>query len=148
MTEFYLEPASKDDMEFVFNLKKTTLKRYIEAIWGWDDAFQYRLLQDEFNPADNQLIMVNGIKAGILELIINEDRCEIVEIELLPEFQGMGIGTRLIQRIIEEHKAIGRMIHLGCFKENLAAFTLYKRLGFQFYKETETHYLLKIEPCI
>ena len=36
-------PATHKDSEFLYNLKKITLKEYIEQVWGWDEKFQRNL---------------------------------------------------------------------------------------------------------
>jgi hypothetical protein len=37
---YTLRPASHSDLELVIELHRTTLKEYVEVIWGWDEAVQ------------------------------------------------------------------------------------------------------------
>ncbi len=58
------------------------------------------------------------------------------------EYRGMGVGTALMQALIEKLKALGyKKISLSVDKANRAV-TLYKRLGFKVIKEQETDFLM------
>lgn len=57
---------------------------------------------------------------------------------LLPEFQGRGIGTKLIQAVMGEAAGLGLPLRLQVLKANRAR-RLYERLGFHVYAETATH---------
>lgn len=66
----------------------------------------------------------------------------IIEIQLLPEFQGHGIGTALLQRELRFADARGLPVRLQVLRENRAR-TLYERLGFRVCGETDTHFLME-----
>ena len=64
---------------------------------------------------------------------------ELVEIHLIPEMQGNGIGRDVIKRILERAKSKSKTVRLGCFKENCKAKKLYLKLGFVLTETTDTH---------
>jgi ribosomal protein S18 acetylase RimI-like enzyme len=54
----------------------------------------------------------------------------VVDIALLPDMRGRGIGRVLIEASQQEAAALGRGMHLHVLQQNLAAKRLYERLGF------------------
>lgn len=62
---------------------------------------------------------------------------EVGNICIIPEYQGKGIGTRILKYKLEENK--DRDIEILYFKQNPIG-KLYERLGFVLNGETEFHY--------
>jgi ribosomal protein S18 acetylase RimI-like enzyme len=55
-----------------------------------------------------------------------------LHIDLLPRFQGRGLGRRLMNALFDRLRAAGvPAVHLGCSPTNTRAITFYRRLGFQ-----------------
>lgn len=51
---------------------------------------------------------------------------------LLPDYRGQGIGTRLLQKVIEKARVSGlEKIELNVYTQNKSAIALYKNLGFE-----------------
>ncbi|WP_373284643.1 GNAT family N-acetyltransferase [Kroppenstedtia guangzhouensis] len=77
-----------------------------------------------------------------------EERSDIYflqHIELLPQFQGKGIGSKLICRLINKARKKNVPVSLTVLKQN-PAIRLYKRLGFSFTGETEIKYEMTVWP--
>jgi ribosomal protein S18 acetylase RimI-like enzyme len=75
-----------------------------------------------------------------------ETELVIVSIQLLPQHQGRGIGTSLIDVLFKEARDEGKRLTLQVLKVNDRARQLYERLGFSTVEETDTHYLMKAAP--
>lgn len=61
------------------------------------------------------------------------DTCELVKMYLLPEARGIGLGTQLIHRCIEQAKENGfSKIYLETMSELKPALKVYERLGFRY----------------
>jgi ribosomal protein S18 acetylase RimI-like enzyme len=60
-----------------------------------------------------------------------------------PEYQGRGIGTACIRRIIEDAVAFELPVRLRVLKVNSRAITFYQRLGFRSIGESDTHVLME-----
>jgi ribosomal protein S18 acetylase RimI-like enzyme len=54
----------------------------------------------------------------------------VLDIALLPEWRGRGIGTALMRAVCEETAAAGKAVSVAVEKFNRAQ-TLYRRLGFR-----------------
>ena len=101
------------------------------------DAFlqqQFKLqhiqyMQNYNNPSFD-IIVFNGIDVGRLYVNRNEDDIRIIDITLLKEYRGQGIGRQLIGDLIEEseEKRIPLSLHVEHY--NFAR-EWYKRLGFK-----------------
>jgi len=74
-----------------------------------------------------------------------EDRAtdvQVREIVVLPEFQGRGVGSALLGRVLDRARARQVPVRLRTRITNRAA-RLYRRLGFRETGRTETHLLLE-----
>lgn len=51
---------------------------------------------------------------------------------ILPEFRGQGIGSQLLEKVIEHAKTVGlEKIELHVYTSNVSAVALYKKFGFE-----------------
>ncbi len=141
---YSLKLATKSDTDFIFRLKKQTLKEHIDQIWGWDDEFQRQTIEKEFIEENNFLISLGNDLIGLLEIDETDEELHIVELEILPEYQGQGLGSEILQDIIVKMKDKGKRIRLGCFYINKRALKLYEKNGFKKYGETKTHILMEV----
>jgi len=102
---------------------------------------QFRASQgyrDTFPAAEFQIVVVGGQSAGRLILNRSPEEWRVVDIALLPQHRGAGLGSALIQRVAREAAAADKPVHLCVLKGN-RALRLYDRLGFVKIGETETH---------
>lgn len=65
----------------------------------------------------------------------------IVDISLLPEFRGLGVGSWLIEQLFNEAKSLGLTVSIHVERTNPAK-VLYERLGFKLKTVTDDVYLL------
>ena len=138
-----LRPATRKDYDFLYYVKKTTLKPYIEEIWGWDEDIQQAFFANSFDTKTHQVIFYKGIAIGLLETFINDHKIDVIELELLPEYQGKQIGSSILKDILKTANQNNMKVGIGCFKQNARAKKLYEKLGFHQIKETATHYILE-----
>jgi GNAT superfamily N-acetyltransferase len=110
------------------------------AVTGWQpeqlEAFlemqfnaRQRHYRERFPAAGDLLVLVDGQPAGRLCVDRTGGEMRIVDIALLPEHRGSGIGSALITGLQEEAAAKGLPLALQVEAGNLAA-NLYGRLGF------------------
>jgi ribosomal protein S18 acetylase RimI-like enzyme len=137
--------AKKDDFDFIYNLKKKTLKPYIKEIWGWDEKWQRKYFSDHFNSKELEIIQFLDKDIGCISLKETDESLEISLIEILPKYQNQGIGTFLIRNIIKESKNKNKSLYIQVLKSNEGALRLYKSLGFMVYDDSPSHYRLRIE---
>ncbi len=92
--------------------------------------FQHAYYQQHYPAADFCVIEAGGQPIGRLYLNWGSARLNIIDIALLPEFQGQGIGTDLIHQQLYRADQLGLAVEL--FVENYnPAQRLYTRAGFE-----------------
>jgi ribosomal protein S18 acetylase RimI-like enzyme len=128
MADVAMRPATPDDTEFFFTLHKRSLGPYVDQIWGWDDDEQRAYMTGDFDLDRVRVIVVDGVDAGRLDVERRDDEVFLALIELAPEHQGRGIGSRLIRELIDG--ADGKRVTLSVLGVNDRAYQLYRRLGF------------------
>lgn len=139
-----LRPANEYDLDFLWQVHCAALKPYIQQTWGWDEEFQRRYFREHFNPRHSQIIRYMGAEIGVLSVEETPLGIVLSTIELLPEYQGLGIGTALLRELIERADSRGLPVSLRVLKINPAC-QLYLRLGFVVVGETDTHYWMRHE---
>ena len=136
MTVIALRPATATDSEFCFQLHKAAMAEYVTAIWGWDEQRQRDHHTRGFTPGHWQIITADGTDAGILIVDYRPAEIYLSRIEIHPDYQGHGIGTRLISALIDEAAQRGQDLVLDVLTVNNRAQALYQRLGM---KEVARH---------
>ncbi|MFC5721060.1 GNAT family N-acetyltransferase [Streptomyces gamaensis] len=129
MTAIGLRPATSADSEYCFQLHKAAMGAYITAVWGWDEQTQRDLHTGAFNPDRWQIITTGGTKVGILHVECRPTEIYLARIELHPDHQGRGIGSRLIRTLLHQARQQGQDLTLDVLAVNQRAQTLYRRLG-------------------
>jgi ribosomal protein S18 acetylase RimI-like enzyme len=129
MTAVALRPATPADSEFCFQLHKAAMGDYVTAIWGWDEQVQRDFHARAFNPGRWQIITAGGADIGMLDVEYRAGEIYLARIEIHPDHQGGGIGTRLISALIDEAGQKGQDLVLDVLTVNHRAQALYQRLG-------------------
>jgi GNAT superfamily N-acetyltransferase len=128
-----------DDGDFPFLVYAAS--RAEEMIsWGWPPAQQESFLRMQFRAraqsyaaaypdAVHSVLLCDGVSAGTAIVWRSDAEFRLVDIALLPEFRGRGLGTLWISRLIHEARAAAVPVRLHVFRGNPAEL-LYQRLGF------------------
>jgi ribosomal protein S18 acetylase RimI-like enzyme len=106
----------------------------------WDDAAKEAFLRMQFSAQDSyyreqmpdasyQVVLVDGEPVGRLYVDRREDELRIVDVALLPEHRGRGLGTTLLRELLAEADATGKRVTIHVERFN-PALRLYDRLGF------------------
>jgi GNAT superfamily N-acetyltransferase len=141
-----------EDEPFLFELYASTRSEELDA-WGWDQTQRNLFLQMQFKAqqwtyranfpdAEPQLIKLGDRPIG--SLFINRNAAEIclVAIALLPEYRNYGIGTYLIQQLMQEATQTQCSIKLQLISGS-QVFRLYERLGFVKIGDSVTHWQME-----
>ena len=129
MTSVVLRPATPADSEFCFQLHKAAMGGYITAIWGWDEQRQRDSHTRSFSPGRWQIITADGTDIGMIDVEYRPAEIYLSRIEIHPDYQGRGIGTRLISALLDEAGHKGQDLVLDVLTVNHRAQALYERLG-------------------
>jgi GNAT superfamily N-acetyltransferase len=137
--------ATTADFDLTYQIKKASIKPYIEQIWGWDEEIQLSYHVQDFKP-DLIKILINGdgIDIGLISVVESDASFLVQNLLLCESAQGSGIGTAILTDLIEQAKLLNKRIELQVFKVNERAKALYERLGFKTVGQTEHHYQMAI----
>jgi ribosomal protein S18 acetylase RimI-like enzyme len=145
-----LRPAVPEDNAFLFRVYASTRADEMAAT-GWLEIeqrtflrMQFKLQQAgyeaQFPQAEHNIILRDGEAIG--RIIVDRtlpDEIIGVDVALLPDFRSAGVGTYLIQNLLDEARAAEKPFRIQVERHNLAAFRLYERLGFARLGEGATH---------
>jgi ribosomal protein S18 acetylase RimI-like enzyme len=151
-----LRPVAADDGEFLLRVYASTREDELsQVVWpeGAREAFlrsqlaaQRTAYESRFPHADYDVILYQGRPAGRLWVARTPEQIRLLDIALLPEFQNLGIGTHLVERLIEESERTGVALRHMVFELNTEAFRFYERLGFARVDETGMYVLMERRP--
>jgi uncharacterized protein len=136
-----LIPYTDEDYNFVYNVKKEAYQKYVKECWGsWIEADQQEYFNKFINHVkDNAYIIMQGSKKiGFYNgEVLENGNYEIGNICIIPEYQNLGIGTKVLKDKLEEYKEYN--LEIQYFKQNPVG-VLYERLGFIPSGESKFHY--------
>lgn len=134
-----LRAATAEDQPFLQQLFATTRADELAAM-GWDDNQKALFIAMQFNAqsqqyamsypqADHSIILLNDVPIGRQMIERGERAFTLVDVALLPNQRGAGIGTLLLEDLLAEAEAAGKPVVLHVWHSNPAK-RLYERLGF------------------
>ena len=91
---------------------------------------QYRYYREHYDAATYQVVLADGEPVGRLFVARWPDEIRIMDIAVLTERRGTGIGTRLLRTLCDEADETGVPVSIHVEKQNRAQ-RLYHRLGFE-----------------
>lgn len=121
---YQLRPATKADYRYCYLLMKRNMyDLFCRHMGGWvPSKFREGFVLDEIS-----IVMMNGKRAGYLNVKRNAGEIYIQNIQLSPALHGRGIGTSILSKLLAKH--VHKRIGLRVFVDNPAK-RLYQRLGF------------------
>lgn len=138
-----LRPATPLDTPFLRNLHHVAYRDVVLRQFGaWEEDAQDFWFERSLGEADFRVIVRDSLAVGALGTRDEPTRVNIVELQVLPEWQNQGIGTFVLGAELDRARAAGRPVELRVLKQNHAR-RLYERHGFRVTGESETHCLMR-----
>jgi ribosomal protein S18 acetylase RimI-like enzyme len=147
-----LRPLTPEDTSFLARVYASSRAEEL-ALTSWSEEQKEIFCRRQFDAqaayyAANypdalfQVIERDGEPVGRLYVARWEKEIRIVDITLLPEFRGSGIGTKLLRDLQDEARGAGKSltIHVERFNRALA---LYQRLGFRQVEDKGVYLLMR-----
>jgi GNAT superfamily N-acetyltransferase len=131
-----LRAYADGDFDFARGLYFASMRWAIERHFGWDEAHQQASFAKWFTPEEVNIITVGGADVGWLQQRRERDSIFLGSIYILPAMQGKGIGTQVIEGILEQAEQQSLAVTLAVMKIN-PALSLYERLGFRITHEDD-----------
>ncbi|HEX8123301.1 MAG TPA: GNAT family N-acetyltransferase [Solirubrobacteraceae bacterium] len=140
MTDIRLRPVADGDRPFLVDLYFSVREPELAHL-PWDDATKRAFIEQQFAAQDAHyrtnypgatldVVEVDGERAGRLYVHRGPSDIRIMDIAMTPAWRGKGIGTALLQGLMDEASASGRKLSIHVEMNNPARM-LYERLGFE-----------------
>lgn len=143
------------DQQFIEKVYRSTRENELSLTnWSEEQKYHFILIQlmaqlshykNSFKDATYQIILYKNQPAGRLYLWESETEIRVIDISLLPRFQGKGIGTKILKDIIKSSEAKNKMVTLHIIPGNPAR-KLYDKLGFIHIRDTGIHQYMERKP--
>lgn len=152
-----LRPALPGDDEFLFSLYASTRMQEM-ALAAWSAAQKQAFLHMQFRAqgssymehypgAEFQLILLDGQAVGRFYVYRTPNEIQVLDISLLTQYRGQGIGTYLLNGILEEGVESHRPVTISVKRFN-PALHLYERLGFRLVSDDGVYLFMKWMPVV
>ena len=152
MTTIALRPIRPEDDSFLARVYASSRGEEL-AITGWSEEQKAAFCRQQFDAqstyyaanypeASFRIIEREGTPIGRVYVDRAKKEIRIVDIALLPEFRGSGIGTELLHGLLEEARAAGKSVSIHVERFN-RALQLYQRLGFKQVEDKGVYLLLQ-----
>ncbi|MEA3210571.1 MAG: hypothetical protein QOE70_3628 [Chthoniobacter sp.] len=147
-----LRPVRAEDESFLEQVYASTRAEEL-AVTDWSEEQKTQFLRQQFTAQDAHyrahypsaefsVIEREGLPIGRLYVDRWTKEIRIMDIALLPEHRGAGIGTTLLRELQEEARAAGKSLSIHVEKFN-PALRLYERLGFRPIEDKEVYLLME-----
>lgn len=152
-----LRVASPGDEEFLYAVYASARAQEMELVdWSKEQKQEFLRMQfraqkhayaENYRGADSQLILLDGHPVGQLCVYRTGDEIHVLDISLLPSYRGQGIGSHLLNEIIEEGTESNRPVTIYVQQFNPAVH-LYERLGFRHESDHGAYQFMKWLPPV
>jgi ribosomal protein S18 acetylase RimI-like enzyme len=151
-----LRPVAAGDEELLFRVYAGTRETEL-AVVPWDDPQKQAFLRTQFDAQDRwyrehyigasyEVVLIDGEPCGRFYVYRREAEIRIVDIALLPEHRGNGVGSSLLRDLLAEADAAGKRVTLHVERLN-PALRLYERLGFSVAEDKGVYLFLERPPA-
>lgn len=148
-------PMTDKDLEFMYAVYADSRADEM-AMTGWPpkqvDAFlrqqfelQHKQYIEHYKGAQFDVILYDGEKVGRLYILRREEDIRIIDIALLHQFRRKGIGSKIMNDLVNEadEKKTTLSLHV---ETNNPAMGLYERMGFEKGELRGVYYYMERKP--
>ena len=147
-----LRPASETDISFLSTLYATTRTEEMLLV-PWSDSqkqsfldqqfeAQHQFYHQQFPDAEFHMVMKNNKPIGRLYVDQRKDEIRLIDIALMPEYRGEGIGSKLIKQVLRQARNQSKAVRIHV-ETNNPAIRMYRRLGFKQIDSNEIYHLME-----
>lgn len=144
------------DLDFLRKLYISTRWEEVAVLVDWTEqqklqflseqfSFQHAHYMEAYQSAEFLIVKEGKQSIGRLYKDYREDEIRIIDIALLPEYRGKGIGGQIMESILAEAEKMGKAVRIHV-EYNNPAMKLYKRLGFSKIGDTGVYYFMEWRP--
>ncbi|HKU42045.1 MAG TPA: GNAT family N-acetyltransferase [Polyangiales bacterium] len=150
-----LRPEARSDRDLLLRVYASTRQSELELVpWSeadkrafvrWQFEAQHQHYHRHYANAEYSIVLSHGVPAGRLYVARGSHELRVIDITLLPEFRGYGIGTALLLQLADEAHAASLPLTVHVEHHN-PALSLYTRLGFERVSDDGVYLLMAWRP--
>lgn len=145
MTLLRYVAATEADRDWFLALNRRCYEAVVTRQLGpWDDAAQRERFLEKWASQRFRKIYAGNDLVGGIWIDEHEGALQVREIQVDPDFQGLGYGTEALLAVIARARAEKLQLWLRVLHEN-EAIPLYERLGFEVTGRTETQFIMTLQ---
>lgn len=140
------------DQPFLYTLYASTRAEEV-AQTGWSGfeqenflrqqfSAQHQFYSEQFTSAEFLIIETDTRPIGRIYIDRRPDEIRLIDIALIPDMRGKGIGTRLLKDLLAEAEKADKPVRIHVERFN-PAMHLYERLGFKKIGDTGVYFLME-----
>ncbi len=137
-----LRNADPQDQAFVDALTRSVMNDYVSETWFLPNEREAYFRKNAFDLQTTKIIHLEQKDIGRLSISETTDFTLIDNVQLLPEFQGLGIGHALINALIERSRDRKAYVKLQVLRVNPARL-LFEQLGFYIYAQDAERFYMR-----
>jgi len=154
-SKIVIRDAGEKDVPFFEELYFKTRHNEFTQL-DWDEIQLEKFLQMQFNMQTQSYKMqfpdarISVIESGgaAVGRLITTGEIRLVDIAVLPESRNHGIGSFVLNRLLNKAKGKGKFVDLQVLKSNVAATRLYERFGFEKTGENELYFMMRWQKFV
>ena len=136
-----MKQAHHSDIEFLQKLRSTTMNEYLEKLGlPVDDSTNLKQIKHHFNAAN--ILYIYDKPIGLFKYYQDKKAIHILEMEILPQYQGKKIEESLLKDLQAQTKLSSKNIDLSVLKSNPAK-DLYEKLGFNVVSQNDNEFMMQ-----
>lgn len=149
-------PIRPEDYDFLRRLYASTREEELAQVTDWSAEQKETFLSQQFEAqhhhyqkyypeASFEMILDGEEPIGRLYVSRWEREIRLVDVALVPEARGRGIGSALLRDLLAEGDRTGKTVSIHVERFN-PALRLYRRLGFREIEEKGPYFLMEWRP--
>lgn len=108
---------------------------------------QARFYRESYRDAKFQVILLDDKPVGRFYIQRGKTEIHVIDIAILPGYRGQGVGSHLLNQILEQAGSENLPVTIHVERMNPARH-MYERLGFSILEEQGLHYLMECRPLV
>ena len=145
-------PITESDLPFLSKLYASTREQEM-AVLPWTTAqkvtfvkmqfnAQHKFFKQEFNNAEFNIVLKNDVAIGRMYVERRENEIRIIDVTLMPDYRGQGIGQILMKSLLDESAGSEKPVTVNIEKDN-PAMSFYERFGFEYVEDQGVYQLIR-----
>lgn len=122
-------PVTDSDFDALADLRIAAMRESLERVGRFDPERARQRLRASFAPALTTGILLQGQRVGFYVLRAEDGALKLDHLYILPDFQGRGLGSAVMQRIAEDADRQGLAVRLGALRDSESN-QFYRRHGY------------------